>query len=121
MKMCQPHWDALRKAIEDRGLYHLVAKDGKTAIDNLKAELEGRGDKSNYDPLMTANLMICDTALQMGGLYLLNGEHCPLCEAAKHLGANAPEVWINGCTDSILEYCQKHGIVGQPSRQGDEK
>lgn len=114
MKFCTNHWEALRKAIEDRGLSHLVAKDGETAASNMKAELEGQKSPQNYDPLMDAHWMITNRALKMGGLYLMtvdaDGNHyCPLCEVGKH-GGN-PQEWIDGCTDSILAHCQTNGLT----------
>lgn len=122
MKMCQPHWDELRKAIADRGLSHLVAKDGKVAIERVEDELRGTATDKTYDPLMDAHWMISGKALEMGGLYIMGEKHdgsqyCPLCEVdihAKDIGENAQE-WIKGCTDSILVHCQERKLV--PSTQ----
>lgn len=63
MQFCRAHWDMLRAAIEARGLSGLVAKDGRAACENMKAELQGRADKSNFDPLMGAHNMIVGRAL----------------------------------------------------------
>jgi hypothetical protein len=114
MKFCMPHWDALRKAIDDRGLTHLVAKDGATATANMAAELTGQKTAQHYDPLMDAHWMITGNALKMGGLYLMTAdpdgnEYCPLCEVRKHGGD--PQEWIDGCTDSILASCQERGLT----------
>jgi len=109
----------LRKAIEDRGLSHLVAKSGEEAFENMKAELQGESSGS-YDLLMNCNWMICTAALKEGGLYLLSGKedgtpYCPICEDVAH---NPPEEkeevetwWIDGPADSVLEYCRDEGLV----------
>ncbi len=51
MKICQAHWDRLRAAIKERGLEHLVAKDGATAMMHAVTELEGREAENDFDPL----------------------------------------------------------------------
>ena len=35
-----------------------------------------------YDPLMAAHNMISGRAIECGGIYLLTGDYCPLCELA---------------------------------------
>lgn len=107
MKFCQGHWDRLRKAIDDRGLGHLVAPDGKAAAQQMADQLEraDRGEEPftpvNYDPLMAAHWAIVNavSALAPGiALHLMmpdedGSEKCPLCyandqaEYVKTLGA----------------------------------
>ena len=41
MKMCQPHWDQLKEAIDARGMGHLVLKDEAAAEARVKAEVDG--------------------------------------------------------------------------------
>lgn len=122
MKMCDMHHEVLKKAIEDRGLMGLVSKDGETAVESLKSSLEGSEDLSNYDPLLNASFMICSRALQSGGIDLLmadgegENEICPLCEAKKGGESEGyPGLdlhWVEGCTDSILKFCQDNKLVG---------
>lgn len=80
MKWCSDHWDRLRGAIKDRGLGHLIAPDGETAVAQLADELErGEHTATNYDPLMDAfwsiNGNVARTVEQAGGnpLYLFGG------------------------------------------------
>lgn len=76
MKICQKHWDKLRKEIDDKGLSHLIAKNGKDAIKNI---VEG---EPSYDPLMAANMMIWERAIKSYGLEIMNredGKCCPIC------------------------------------------
>ena len=115
MKFCDDHWSRLRAAIEARGLSHLVAKSGEAAHARMTAELNGTADSSTYDPLMNAHWMITNRALQMGGLYLMTGDYCPLCEVVKHTEPAADVEWIDGCTDSVLAYCREHGLIQAPS------
>src|SRR5262245_18153164 len=122
MQICKTHWEQLQAAIKERGLWDLVAPNGQAAIYRMQQEIEGAATNSNYDPLMAANNMISAQALRLGGLYLLSGDYCPLCEAVSH--TQIPDdlsddvkkqgvavYWINGCTDSILDYCRENGLV----------
>jgi hypothetical protein len=122
MKWCTEHWAQLRKAIEDLGLSHLVAKDGASAHANVVAELEAAAQgvdppQETYDPLMSSYWAISSRALQMGGLYLMSGDYCPLCELNKNCEPH-PDYqpdhafhWIKGCTEAQLKYCQAQGLV----------
>lgn len=116
MKFCTDHWDKLREAIKSRGLWHLVAKDGQELLECIKADLDNKQDNKYYDPLASATWMIYGNAMKYGGLYLMSTKpdgsyYCPLCEAKTHLGINpennkdADIDWIDGCCDSIREYC----------------
>jgi len=111
MKFCQDHWNKLKQAIEERGLMHLVAPDSQTAMENIKEELAGTNTIENYDPLMNATHMIYGRAIECGGLYLMTGDFCPLCELEKYTQKGEDQVWINGCCDSILEYCRENRLV----------
>lgn len=92
MKFCQPHWDALRQAIEDRGLTALVAEGGEAAAKNLVSELEEGATIDNFDPLMAAHNSIWANAMTVASetykanpLAMIAGdpEHpeweCPVC------------------------------------------
>lgn len=98
MRMCTGHWTKLRKAIDDRGLTHLVPNSGEEAV-KLVA-------KGNLDPLMDAHMRIAKAAVRDGGTYLLKGDYCPLCELDK-VGEKSEDKpmsdnWINGCCDDVL-------------------
>lgn len=82
MKMCKPHWEALREAIRAHGLYELVAKSPEEATKNTVRQL--KGEDAKFDPLMAATNMIYGNAIQAGGLEILSAkedgtEHCPIC------------------------------------------
>lgn len=117
MKMCSDHWEKMRTAIQERGLYHRVAVDGKAAVDRVVAELKGTATKETYDPLMSMNNMFFARALECGGLYLMTvkpdgTEYCPLCEVGLHLGSAEPDEWIKSCADSILTHCKENNLQG---------
>lgn len=118
MKFCMNHWEELKNAIKERGMWNLVAIDGHAAIYRTKQELEGTATDSTYDPLMAANFMISGKALEMGGLYLLSGNYCPLCELELNKPTDSEEyeknwatIWIQECTDSILNYCKERKLL----------
>lgn len=119
MQFCQPHWDKLRAAIAERGLSHRIAQDGRAAAGRMKAEFEGTATDRTYDPLMDAHNMIVARALELGGLYLMTGDYCPICEAVTHSPKEVfPSVedveryWIDGPADSVKTYCVEHGLAG---------
>lgn len=126
MKLCQVHWGKVREAINSRGMGSLVSKDGAVAIDRLEDELKGTATPESYDPLMSVNNMIFGRALEFGGLYLMTGDFCPICEAIKHrAGVVDPEkgrpytteeeesYWIDGPADGALTYCREKGLMPQ--------
>ncbi len=119
MRFCRDHWDQLRDAIDSRGLSHLIAPDGWTAMEQLGDQLkrEQRGEEPdtpvNYDPLMAAHWAITNNVMRTLGpnaLYMMSGgppdpvegypgyegrtwPRCPLC----HINL-AHEMT---CTDSL--------------------
>lgn len=119
MKFCQPHWDALREAINARGLGHLVAVNGRDAHARAVAELKGEADVSDFDPLMAAHNMILSRATQDFGLALFTGDYCPVCEYLKVYPPPAPdskwasndEYFIEGPADAVLEIARELGVA----------
>lgn len=125
MKFCKEHWQALRAAVQVRGMDHLVAKNGAQAVNDAVAQLQGTDSLENWDPLMAAYWAISGRVLQAVGLPLLMGDHCPLClvqqdyetikqtprfDPALHTDATS---WINSCTDSMQQYARQHGLIPQ--------
>jgi hypothetical protein len=92
MKFCQPHWDALRLAITNRGLGDFVSKDGVEALNREVRSLDGKPEaKEHFDPLMGAHWAIMTRAMetlqQIGAnplaMMMSDPEHpereCPIC------------------------------------------
>lgn len=125
MKMCQPHWDKLHLAIEARGMGHLIAKSGQEVVGRMKKEAAGDESPETFDPLMSAWFQIMTRALEVGGLYLMTGDLCPVCEALAHTRLEPDDTtgkafktkeeleayWIDGPADSRLEYARSMGLV----------
>lgn len=87
-RMCMPHWDALRAAIDARGLSSMVAGDGVELGRRIEREITtGEQTSDSFDPLMGANIAILNNAmgvLERAGvnpleLMMGEGEHCPIC------------------------------------------
>ncbi len=88
-------------------------------MERLSEEIEGTAQPYNYDPLLAMNSMIFGEAIKLGGLYLLNGDYCPVCEVIRQYADTEDEdgkfitaedvrsYWIDGPADAVLEYCQK--------------
>jgi hypothetical protein len=107
MKICESHWEKLRAAIKVRGIYDLVSDSGEEAIKRTVEVINGVDTVENFDPLLSANYMICGNALSAGGLYLMgvdeSGKHyCPLCEAEKHQFTN----WIDKAADAAAAHAK---------------
>lgn len=133
MKFCQPHWDRLLEAIESRGLGHLIAANGREALARTVAEVEGKNDLSDYDPLMSAHWAIVSEAQNWlaysGGdpLSLFFGDVCPVCETLKtyppipegHRYASNESYFIDGPADAALEFCRANGIDTPSNTTGE--
>lgn len=114
MKFCEPHWEQLKDKIKELGMWDLVSKGGQDLAERMQAEISGKGDgKWNFDPLMSAHNMIVTNAVRAGGLYLLEGDLCPLCELDKNKEAMKEDstVWIEKAAQGALEYCREKGLV----------
>ena len=122
MKMCLPHWGALKTMIVDKGMGGLITVDAEAAHTQILEEIEGTASVATYDPLMAANWMLMGMAVKHGGLYLMygkpgdGGEYCPLCEVEAagvrfEDKAGLSVEWLEGCTDTILEYCRGQRLL----------
>jgi hypothetical protein len=80
MQFCMDHWNMLREALKERGLYALVPDNSEKAIDNLQREMTGERSVDTFDPLMNAHWAIIGNLMDQFGLAVM-GEGCPLCLA----------------------------------------
>lgn len=112
MKICQPHWDLLKSAIDERGLMHLVSNSGQVAAEKIQGQLSGQPEKETYDPLLAANFAIWSNAIEMGGLYLIGdgNQYCPICESESH-GSHNAEWWIKNAADEQLNRARELRLV----------
>jgi len=125
MKHCDEHWARMRKAVDDRGMSHLVAGSGQEAVERVQREIEAHaeGDKpspTDFDPLMAMNWNFCGRAMQTAGIVVMqekdayayeveaqygiprnDGHYCPLCLAKmgflKHLRGDGGKCGEPGC------------------------
>jgi hypothetical protein len=116
MKFCQPHWTALKTAVEARGLGHLIAANGRDAAARVAADLKGAAEVDDYDPLMSAHWMIVNRVLEHMGLALMFDDLCPVCEAIEgHKQVmtrdEVEQYYIDGPADAVLAHCRELGIA----------
>jgi hypothetical protein len=118
MKICPSHWEALRQAIDQRGLTPLVSADGAELAQRQADELvQGRSAKT-YDPLAAAMWAIFNNGIEAGGAYMLgtksNGEpYCPLCELEQNSPTPAMD-WIEAAAEEQLGEARALGLAPKP-------
>lgn len=139
MKFCQEHWQQLRQKIDDRGLAHLVPKNGAVATQQMQSQLRERAvTKENFDPLMGAHWAIASNAMQVlqragvDPLYLMmepapGRTDCPLCELNRIHKEGCREekctldkergydFFLDLAADEQLARAREIGLVGAPS------
>lgn len=127
MRICKEHWSLCRQAIDDRGMSGLIAKDGKTAVDDAVADLQGVPDPKHerFDPLMSMNWHWTNEALRCGGLYLMavdaeanpanDGHYCPICEFVKHAKNFDAPASIGMIADQMAAHARSEGLIPQVS------
>lgn len=111
MKFCQQHWDRLRAVVKEKGMEPLIAKSAEAAMERMQEEAAGTQTPATFDPLMSCHWMIANNALQAGGLYLMTGDFCPLCELVKNTKIGMDEQWIESATEAALAYCREHKLL----------
>lgn len=135
MKCCQTHWDALRAAIDARGLSHLIAPDGETAAAQVASELTDGPMPTNYDPLMAAHWAVLGNATRVlseagsSPLYLMQGDDVPEDPVEGHEGRTWPRCplcYLNlahelSCKDARCTLDQERGYDWMIDRAADDQ
>ena len=119
MRFCQLHWDALKAAVDARGMTPLIAATGTEAFGRLASSLE-EPTQSNFDPLMDAHMRILSNATRVGGPAVVMGDGCPLCLLNAHHKAECTEEgctfsydpWIDRAADDAKARATKLGLLG---------
>lgn len=66
MRFCQPHWDTMRAAVDERGMAALVPEGGARAAEEVLARLlEGEESLDVFDPLMWMHMAIWSRAMSV--------------------------------------------------------
>lgn len=98
MKICQPHWDAMRAKLDELGIGHIGAHTGKeamaAAVDQLQRAQVGADatpTDAEWDPLMAMNYNFWHRALEIVGLAAMAEDFgCPLCHARANYDLHDP-------------------------------
>lgn len=108
MNWCKPHWTQLRAAIKDKGLDGFGAQDGEESTQALANALEG--EEGPFDPLIGCWLRINAYMFESPAC---NGRilQCPLCILVDDKQPELVEKWIDGCTQSALDYALEQGLI----------
>lgn len=68
MRMCDAHYQLLRQAIKDRGLWSLVSTSGEEAAKRMS------GESDKFDPLLGAYNRILVKAVEVASTEIFRGE-----------------------------------------------
>lgn len=119
MKICTPHWQLCREAVEQNGLSSLISKDGDELAERLAASMEDPQEVTNFDPLFAmSNHFVCE-ALKAGGLYLMgkpadgsnDGQFCPICEFIKHSKDFDAKAQIDNIAVQMAIWARGKGLI----------
>lgn len=118
MRFCQPHWDALRAAIAERGLAALVPDTGEKATGAFVSAVTDGPTVDNFDPLMGAMWAIVGnlSAIDMSVLFR---DECPVCYGN---AAHAEHCTTPGCPpayyDQWIGYAAADQVTAWKALQG---
>ena len=106
MRICPVHWKKLRGEIQAQGMWSFVPTSGEEAVQAL-------GDGA-FDPLMFANNIIMQGAINNGGPSVVcnnndGSERCPIC-----YGMSFNPDWEGVITEAVRHvslYARKQGLL----------
>lgn len=103
MKICDEHWEELKREVKRNGLWDFVAKDNDELKEQLTEFVETH-DNEKIDPLWAASEMIMMQGMRCGGMMMLfpkedGTEICPVCEAHSHGQTD----WITGPVGAVRD------------------
>ncbi len=119
MRCCQAHWDMMKHAVKDHGMWPLVSPDAETVVDDATKQL--KGIDTPFEPLMSMYWHWMGCALKEGGLYLMgsdgphDGHYCPICEYEKHAEGFVAIEAVGSVAQQMREYCLQEGLIAKPS------
>lgn len=129
MQICKEHMERLRKAVEDKGVGHLISDEFDVILNRIREEFLGNPPRDSYDPLTHAIYTLMSNALLYGGGYLLmqqpDGSYlCPCCEVNHHIpegieGNSADEWFISNASEDGYRGAEKNGLV--PKKKKEKK
>jgi hypothetical protein len=129
VKWCRDHWDAIRKAVADRGMEHLAAPSAEQAHADFAAQLEG--EEERFDPVMGSmwrltHRVLENVSISQGPAAVLSAfgdpDWCPMCAVQQSYeeylrsgqkvdGALDAQGWITNTVDSALAHARESGII----------
>lgn len=108
-KICNNHLVNIRKAVDAKGMGHLVAKTEETAKMRAGMWLAGNCPAEQFDPFVVSILEIHQKGREVFGP--LPHEGCPLCAAEQIIQRKADNEWIDNCTDAMVVVAKVNGLI----------
>jgi len=107
VKFCDEHWERLKDAIRQAGLWSLVSEDGEHAARKLQSEMSDGSTVDNFDPLMAAHNLIFGCALEMIHTQYDQNLLMLMAGSAEHPEWACPICALNWCHDEHIRLCTK--------------
>ena len=120
MKLCPPHWDELKAALDQRGLGRFTGRDIARVVTDAVERLPTASPRDSYDPLMSAMLGLYVEAIDVAGGQMLHddaeSELCPVCYvvAGCQCGRGAACLflkWVEQAADAEMVRARKLGLL----------
>ena len=128
MMFCMSHWEALRTALEDRGLT-VFSESGREAMTKIMRQTQGEDTIDTFEPLMEAhNIILANVmeAISRGGgnpLYLFDTDPEPPIEGREgQTWSRCPVCYVNLAHEISCKGCdlpQKNGFDWMINRAAD--
>lgn len=121
MKFCAPHWRQMRATLETHGLSGIGAKTAGECLENIEVEL--KGGKTDFDPLMSMHWHYMNAAIANGGLYLMKqdpsgkneGHYCPLCEFEARAPGFETQADLDNTASLMAAHARELGLLPRVS------
>lgn len=107
VRFCADHWERLKDAVRQAGLWSLVAENGEQGARNIQSQLSEGLTVDNFDPLIMAHNAIFGYALEMTQAQYDQNPQMFMADSAEHPEWACPICALNWCHDEHIRLCLK--------------
>lgn len=112
MNHCSRHFDDIKQALKQKGLWHLVDLDPEVIKYRGHQWLHGKTTDRTFDPFVATSLEINSKLIMLvGPNWQTTHGKCGLCVVERFLDrGDAPKSWIDNITDLMVVVAITNGI-----------